>query len=387
LYYDCFSGISGDMNLGAMTDLGVPKEHLLEELEKLGLKGYELIVEPGHQNGISGTKVTVRMDEKAPEVHRRLADIKEIIEGSRLRQKIKDKSIKMFERLAEAEAAVHGTSIDEVHFHEVGAVDAIVDIVGAAICFDYLKPDKILCSPVELGSGRIKSAHGILPVPAPATAKLLEGAPVKSGNQPFEATTPTGAVILACNVDEYVNLDEFRIDKTAYGIGHKEGDIPNVLRVFKGEILPGSKQEAMHTLFECNIDDMNPEMMGYVMECLFEAGADDVYVTPIIMKKSRNASKLSVLCSNEINDRVRDILLKETSTFGFRSHTVLKYELERDFTELEIRYGKVRIKRAYLDGEVVREKPEYEDCARLARENDVNLRDIYKEVDKLLNNL
>ena len=385
LYYDCFSGISGDMNLGAMIDLGVPEDHIRSELHKLKLEGYKIITESGQRNGITGTKVTVVVDEKEPVVHRHLADIEKIIKDSELDKSIKDKSIYMFRKLAESEAAVHGTSIDKVHFHEVGAVDAIVDIVGAAICLNYLKPEKILCSIVELGSGMARSAHGLLPVPAPATANLLKGIPVKSGGQSFEATTPTGAAILACNVEEYTNVDNFIVETTAYGIGHKEGDLPNVLRVFLGAIVPESKQITEHTLFECNIDDMNPEVLQYVMECLFDAGADDVFITPIIMKKSRNASKLSVLCSNKLNERMQEILLKETSTFGFRSYPVLKYALDRDFQELETSYGVVKIKLAILDGEIIRQKPEYEDCARLARENNVPLKNVYKEVDKLLN--
>jgi len=385
LYYDCFSGISGDMNLAALIDLGVPESVLMEELKKLNLFGYSVKSISEQRNGIFGTKVTVNLIKDKLENHRRhLADIIKIIETSDLNDNVKNKSLKMFHKLAEAEAKVHGKSIHEVHFHEVGAIDSIVDIVGTSICFDYLKPDKILCSPVELGSGLVKCAHGTFPVPAPATAEILKNIPINTGNQPFEATTPTGAVILACNVDAFTNLDNFNIEKTGYGIGNKEFEIPDVLRIFSGKLKEPTKQKKLHTMFECNIDDMNPEIMEYIMDKLFDAGADDVFITPIIMKKSRNGSKLSVLCHNSIKEIVTEILIKETSTFGFRSYPVNKTELKRDFIELETKYGKVRIKRAIHDDEVIKQKPEYKDCMKLAKENNIPIKEVYREVEKLL---
>lgn len=387
LYYDCFSGISGDMNLAAMIDLGVPQDFITEELEKLKLDGYTIEVGPGERNGITGTSVKVKMiDGPSHHHHRNLADITGIIEKSDLNPNVKTKSISMFEKLAEAEARVHGKEINEVHFHEVGAVDSIVDIVAAAICIDYLKPEKIYCSAVELGSGMVKCAHGTFPVPAPATAEILRGAPVTKGLQPFEATTPTGAVILATMVDEFQEKASFNISKTAYGIGHKKSDTPNVLRVFSVEKTEKA-QTHNHYMLECNIDDMNPELMGYVMEKLFKAGADDVFITPIIMKKSRNASKLSVLFHESILEPMKEIVIAETTSLGFRVYPVEKAELQREMKEVDSKYGPIRVKEAYHKGEMVRQKPEYEDCARIAREHDIPIREVYAYVTGLLNQL
>lgn len=385
LYYDCFSGISGDMNLAALLDLGVPGSFLINELKKLKLTGYTVEITSDQRNSIFGTKVKVNLNkDKSNNHHRHLSDITKIIKNSDLNNNIKNRSLKMFQKLAEAEAKVHGKDINEIHFHEVGAIDSIIDIIGAAICLDYLKPDKIFCSSVELGSGMVKCEHGVFPVPAPATAEILKNIPVKTGNQPFEATTPTGAVILACNVNEFSNIDNFLIKKTAYGIGHKKSEIPNVLRIISGELLEQKGQKKLHTMFECNIDDMNPEIAEFIMDKLFDAGADDVFITPIIMKKSRNASKLCVLCHNSIKEIVSEIIIKETSTFGFRSYPVNKTELKRNFIDLETKYGIVRIKRAIYNEDIIKQKPEYEDCVKLARENNIPIKDIYREIHKLL---
>jgi len=263
-------------------------------------------------------------------------------------------------------------------------VDSIVDIVGAAICFDYLKPEKIFSTSVELGSGLVQCAHGTFPVPAPATAEILKGIPVKTGHQPFEATTPTGAVILACNVDEFQEKTNLIIQKTAYGIGHKDSDVPNVLRIFSGELSGAENKETQHRMFECNIDDMNPEVLEYIMEKLFDAGADDVFITAMIMKKSRNASKLCVLCHDSLKEAISGILIHETSTLGFRSYAVEKTVLKREFRELKTKYGDVRIKMGYHNGEMIKQKAEYEDMVKIAHENNIPLREVYKEVDRLI---
>lgn len=384
LYYDCFSGISGDMNMAAMIDLGVPVDHLKTELKKLKLDGYKLEVKPAERNGIVGTQVKVRLDDgRSHHHHRNLSDIVKIIDDSDLNDYVRKQSIAMFEKLAEAEARVHGKEINEIHFHEVGAVDSIVDIVAAAICLDYFKPEKIYSSPVQLGSGMVKCAHGIFPVPAPATAEILKGAPVSTGIQPFEATTPTGAVILATQVDEFVEKAAFTISETAYGIGHKESDTPNVLRLMKIELSGDDPDD--HFMLECNLDDMSAEQLAYVMEKLLASGADDVFVSPIIMKKSRNASKLSVLFHKSQMDEIKECVIKETSSFGFRVYPVAKTELDRDFKELKTEYGNVSIKQAYYKGEVIKQKPEYEDCARIAREHKIPIRKVYDLVYKLLN--
>ena len=372
------------MNLAAMIDLGVPEEFLRSELAKLKIDGYTLEVSKGIKNGISGTRVKVRLDHGPEQHHRNLKDITNIIQGSELSDHIKQNSLVMFKKLAEVEAKVHDKDIDTIHFHEVGAVDSIVDIVGAAICFDNLKPEKIFSTSVELGSGLIQCAHGTFPVPAPATAEILKGIPVKTGHQPFEVTTPTGAVILACNVDEFQEKTNLIIQKTAHGIGHKDSDVPNVLRIFSGELSGAENKETQHRMFECNIDDMNPEVLEYIMEKLFDAGADDVFITPVIMKKSRNASKLCVLCHDSLKEAVSEILIHETSTLGFRSYAVEKTVLKREFRELKTKYGDVRIKMGYHNGEMIKQKAEYEDMVKIAHENNIPLREVYKEVDRLI---
>ncbi len=233
IYYDCFSGISGDMNLAAMLELGVPEKYLTDNLAKLNIKNYKIIAEKNNINGIGGTKVTVKLT-KEDHKHRHLKDIRDIINNSDLSENIQQKSIKIFENIAVAEAKIHQTTVEKIHFHEVGAVDAIVDIVGAAICLDYLKPDKVICSVIELGSGFAKCAHGIIPVPAPATLEILKNIPVSIGKQNFEATTPTGAAILSVIVDEFQESISINISKTAYGLGHKKSEKPNMLRVMLG---------------------------------------------------------------------------------------------------------------------------------------------------------
>jgi uncharacterized protein (TIGR00299 family) protein len=274
-----------------------------------------------------------------------------------------------------------------VHFHEVGAVDSIVDIVGAAICIEYLNPDRIMASEVELGGGFVTCEHGTFPVPAPATMEILTGVPVRSGAVKFESTTPTGALILACNVDEFGPIEGLRIQKTAYGIGQAELDIPNVLRVFLAES-PGKEEDPEQVkawILECNIDDMNPEMYGFAMDTLFELGADDVFITPISMKKARPASKLSVLCSAERKQSLIESLLTQTTSLGVRSYEVDKTMLKREFSKLQTSYGEVRIKTGIFRGKKLKSKPEYDDCVRLARENGIPVNQIYQEIMGLLN--
>ena len=393
LYYDCFSGISGDMHLGAMIDLGVDPKHLLSQLSLLNLKGYEIKISTDQRKGISGTKVDVELRNKGGHSHshhhhRNLTDIKGIINDSKLGTPVKERSLKMFTKLAEAEAKVHGKSIDEVHFHEVGAIDSIIDIVGAAICIEYLQPDRIMSSEVQLGGGFVKCEHGTFPVPAPATAEILSGIPVRTGAVEFETTTPTGALILACNVNEFGPVEGLIIRKTAYGIGHKELDIPNVLRIFLvEEAIPSTdstdKEKAL--ILECNIDDMNPEMYGYVMDTLFDLGADDVFITPIIMKKARPASKLSVLCSRDKKESLTEALLIHTTSLGIRSYEVDKTMLHREFTKLQTIYGEVTIKPAISKGQKLKSKPEYEDCLRLSKKHNIPLHNISQEILGLAN--
>ena len=402
LYYDCFAGISGDMHLGAMLDLGVDEKLLRKELSKLPLEDYELVVQKDMRNGISGTRVDVltgsakdqhhevhhhkhhHAKEHHP-VHRTFGEIKQLINNSRLRDDVKQLSIKIFEKVAVAEARIHNKAVDDIHFHEVGAVDSIIDIVGAAICIRALAPDKIMASTVELGSGSVKCTHGTYPVPAPATAEILTGIPIRKGTVTFEATTPTGAAILASCADQFTDSFAMKIQKTGYGIGHKDGELPNVLRVHWCETAGEANPEVItSSIIECNIDDMNPEFYDFIIDSLFEAGAKDVYITPIIMKKSRPAVTLSILAEPEAEPGIKEILLTETSTLGIRKYSVEKTMLKRKSELLDTPYGKVRIKSAYYNQRKIKSKPEYEDCIRIARENKIPLNQVYKEIEKLL---
>jgi pyridinium-3,5-bisthiocarboxylic acid mononucleotide nickel chelatase len=380
LYYDCFSGISGDMNLGAMIDLGIDKEYLEEELNKLNLKGWELIAEKDQRHGIFGTKVTVRQT-RHEHAHRHLSDIERIIDDSTLDGSTKELSKKIFMKVALAEASVHKIGIDKVHFHEVGAIDSIIDIVGAAICFNALKVDGVCVSPVELGGGLVKCDHGLLPVPAPATAEIIQGIPVKKGGVDFEATTPTGAAIIAALGTEFGNDSTIIIEKTAYGIGHKEHpSVPNLLRVFLGEKIPSadSGHTALH--LECNIDDMNPEFIEYISGRLFSEGASDVFISNIIMKKGRPGIILNVICEPGKAETLKTVIFTESTTLGIRTFPFRKDTLARKFEKINTIYGEVTVKHSFYNEKEVSYKPEYEDCRRIASEKGIPLKEVYNNI-------
>lgn len=434
LYYDCFSGISGDMNLGALIDLGVDKEYLIKELSKLNIDDeFQIKINRDSRKGISGTKVDVILihehhshvhdDEHSHchkheehdhcdeahegchehnhnehekhhhhshdehHHHRNLININEIINSSNLNDNVKELSKKIFLQVAKAEAKVHNKSLEEVHFHEVGATDSIVDIVGAAICLDYLKVDKILCSKVQVGSGFVKCAHGVMPVPAPATAEILKDIPMISSEEiPFEATTPTGAAIVVATADNFTQHKNFDVIKVAYGIGGKDiSEIPNILRVFLAEENENEgndveREEAL--ILECNIDDMNSETYEYVMNKLFDNGASDVYFTPIIMKKTRPAIKLTVLCESKLENIMKEIIFKETTTLGIRKYNVEKSMLSREIEKLDTIYGEISVKKSYFNGNLVNSKPEYEDCKKIALEKNISIKEVYEEINK-----
>lgn len=400
LYYDCFAGISGDMNLGAMIDLGVDTAYLKKELLKLPVHGYLLKVEKDIRKGITGTRVQVIIDDHHQHLpddhhshgqghhhhhHHAFGEIKQLIADSSLDEPVKDRSLAIFTRLAEAEAKIHSKPLDEIHFHEVGAIDSIVDIVGAAICLNYLAPDAVHCSTIELGGGSVYCTHGIYPVPAPATAELVKNMPVRKGTVDYEATTPTGAAILAAFTDTFTDKFNFKILKTGYGIGSKDSTIPNVLRVFLCETAKDAETETVpSSIIECNIDDMNPEFYDYIIDSLFSAGAKDVYITPIIMKKSRPAVKLSILCNPEAENRVNEVLFLETSTIGLRKYSIDKTMLERKIEHIATRYGEVRVKSAFYQGVCIKSKPEYEDCIKIARSHGIPISQVYREVEKIL---
>jgi uncharacterized protein (TIGR00299 family) protein len=387
LYYDCFAGISGDMNLGAMIDLGVDPEVLRAELRKIEIGSYEIRVTREQRRGIFGTKLDVILPagEGAPAAHghghRSFKDIAGLMEKSNFSDGVKGTSLNIFMKTARAEAKIHGHSIDEVHFHEVGAIDSIVDVVGAAICFEVLKVDKIIASPVQVGAGFVKCAHGMLPVPAPATAEILTGIPIRSGIVPFETTAPTGAAILAATAASFADRLEFTPLKIGYGIGNRDTEIPNVLRVFLGEMDDEKQDQDVEVkeacLMECNIDDMNPELYDGVMETLFEKGALDVYLTPVIMKKGRPAVKISILCDADHRRGIEEVLWLQTSTFGLRVNRISKLLLRRDVSTVKTKYGVLSVKNAYLRGERIKWKLEYEDAKRLAGEKGVSIKAIY----------
>jgi len=384
LYYDCFSGISGDMNLGAMIDLGIDLSFLRGELGKLNLRGWDLYAEKAQRHGITGTKVTVNQTVHE-HAHRHLSDIEKIIQGSSLAEDVKQLSMKIFMKIATAEAAVHGINIEEVHFHEVGAIDSIIDITGAAICFTALKVGAVYVSEVELGSGFVKCDHGMLPVPAPATAEIIKGLPVRTGGVDFEATTPTGAAILSALGTEFGTVPHMKIEKTAYGIGHKDHpSIPNLLRVYLGEI--SEKKDTGHKaiLMESNIDDMNPEFYDHISERLFKAGASDVYCSQIIMKKGRPGVILNVIAEQGLEEIVKEIIFTESTTLGIRTFDFRKDTLAREFGKLNTEYGEVTVKRSFFKGKEVSVKPEYEECRKIASERNIPVKEVYNNIMSLL---
>jgi pyridinium-3,5-bisthiocarboxylic acid mononucleotide nickel chelatase len=387
LYYDCFSGISGDMNLGAMIDLGVDEKFLLNELEKLKLNGWKLIVEKDQRHGIGGTKVTIKQT-RHEHHHRHLSDIDKIIRSSALDEAVKELSMKIFMKIAVAEASVHGISVEKVHFHEVGAIDSLIDIVGAAICFNSLKVDEVHVSVVELGGGMVKCDHGKLPVPAPATAEIIRNIRSKKGGVDFEATTPTGAAILAALGNVYDSSVQFSILKTAYGIGHKDHpEVPNLLRVFLGETAVSNEPGHEAVLLECNIDDMNPEFYEHVSEKLFNAGASDVFLTSIIMKKGRPGIVLSVICEKEKTDKLKEIIFTESTTLGIRTIPFRKDTLQRSFETVDTSLGKVTFKRSFYKGIEVSCKPESDDCRRIATESGMPVKEVFARLVSEAGNL
>lgn len=380
------------MNLGAMIDLGVDRERLLSELKKLPIGPYRIEIERDARRGITGTRVRVVLPEEGGDhhhghhVHASFKHIRHVIGESALSEAVKKTSLSIFAKVAEAEAKVHGRAVDEVAFHEVGAVDSIVDIVGAAVCLENLKVDRIYCSPVQVGGGFVECAHGTLPVPAPATVEILKGIPTRSGLVPFETTTPTGAAILAATVDLFTERLDFVATEIGYGIGSRDTEVPNVLRTFLGQVEEGPAEADVEfgqaCLIETNIDDMSPEAYDAILEALFARGAQDVYLTPIIMKKSRPAIKISVLCDASRIAGIEEVLWLQTTTFGVRFHNVTKAMLRRDISEVDTRFGKISVKNAYYGGRRIKSKPEYEDCKKLAREKGVTIKEIVDSLPK-----
>jgi uncharacterized protein (TIGR00299 family) protein len=364
LYFDSFAGASGDMILGATVDAGVDQDALAQQLSLLNVSGFELRFEKVKRAGLSATHAVVTIQ---PEhAHRHLSDILKIIDNSSLSAGIKERASKIFTRLAEAEARVHNEPVDHVHFHEVGALDAIVDVVGAAICFDLLGIEQFICSPLHVGSGVVEMAHGRFPVPPPAVADLLKGVPFYSTDIKGELLTPTGAAILTTVCQEYGPVPSIEVAQIGYGAGTREyASFPNVLRVLVGntESKPVSERLLM---IETNIDDVSPQIVGHVMERVFELGALDCYFTAVQMKKNRPGVLLSVLCDVGTKDSIMQLLFRETTTLGIRSYEVDRRALARSVVRVETQYGPIDVKVAQLDGQIVNEMPEFDQCRSAA---------------------
>jgi pyridinium-3,5-bisthiocarboxylic acid mononucleotide nickel chelatase len=373
LYFDCFAGLSGDMTVGALLDLGVEFEALQNEIAKLGLSGYRLSASRVKRAGFAATKFDVEVDE-ATQPARTFVEIREMIGQSSLIESVKAVSIQIFEKLAEAEARVHGSSVDRVHFHEVGAVDSIIDIVGAAIGFAFLGVEQYIASPLRVGFGFVKAAHGAMPIPAPGTAQLLRGIPIYAGDSEGEFVTPTGAAIVAALCSSFGAMPMMQIEKIGYGAGTRDPKgFPNVARLTLGETRELATEEPEITVIETNIDDMNPQAYGFVMDRAFQFGALDVFITPVQMKKDRPGALLTVLCEAKDFDALANLLLAETTTLGVRYYEMKRRTLERVFEIVETPYGKVSVKVARQQNRVLHVQPEYDDCVKLAQEKGVSL--------------
>jgi hypothetical protein len=383
LYFDCFAGASGDMILGAMVAAGVEPNYLREQLSLLPVSGFNINFETVSRSGLSATYARV---ETAPEhKHRHLSDIKQIIETSVLSAAVKQRAVQIFTRLAEAEARVHNEPVDHVHFHEVGAIDAIVDVVGAAICFDALRIDRFICSPIHVGSGMVKMAHGQFPVPPPAVTELLKGVPFYATEIKGELLTPTGAAIITTVCSEYGPIPRLTTETSGYGAGTREyPNFPNVLRVLIGETDDAGTTDERLWMLETNLDDASPQIIGHVMERVLESGALDCFFTPVQMKKNRPGVLLSVLCGASEKEAVMKLLFTETTTLGVRSYEVTRRALQRSLVRVETPYGPIDVKVAHLDGRVVNEMPEFEQCRQAAANANVPLKVVEEAARKEL---
>jgi pyridinium-3,5-bisthiocarboxylic acid mononucleotide nickel chelatase len=379
-YFDCSSGISGDMTLGALVDAGCSAELLRSELQALKVPGWELSTEKVWKSGMSATYVRVKTEDQ--QKHRSLSTIIEILKSSTLAAPVRDRASAIFQKLGEAEAHVHDAPLEKVHFHEVGAVDAIVDIVGACIGFQALGIERFACSPLNVGGGTTKMAHGVLPVPAPATARLLQGAPTFSNGVQRELVTPTGAAIVATLCDSFGPQPPMTVSTIGYGAGTAdlEGQ-PNVVRIMIGEAA-GKSAAALDeeiSIIEANLDDMNPQIYGYVLEKALSAGALDVYTTALQMKKNRPGTLLTILCRPEDSSKLMSLIFAETTTLGVRTHRAQRRVLPREWVSVSTAYGDVRIKLSRSNGHILHAAPEYDDCRKLAVEKQVPLQQVINE--------
>jgi uncharacterized protein (TIGR00299 family) protein len=401
-YFDCFSGISGDMCLGAVVGAGVSIKELEKELKKIPVRDYRLTAKKVKRAQFVSTKVDVKKkseDRSQKTEIRKWKDIKKLIQSSLLSHEVKQKGLKIFERLFEAEAKVHGEALDKVHLHEIGAIDCIIDVFGTIIGLNLLGVEKVYSSPINLGSGSIKAEHGILPVPAPATAEILKRVPVYSKDISFELTTPTGAAIIKELSSGFGDVPFIDIERIGIGAGSKDfKDSPNVLRLFIGNppspphptlskggqkggkgVMGGFLNEKI-VVIETDIDDMNPQIYEYVMAKLFKAGALDAHLTHILMKKGRPGIKLTVICNENLKEDLMEIVLKETSTIGVRFYETKRKVLQREIKQIDTEFGKVRVKVSKLGDEILKIMPEYEDCKKIAKKLNIPLMEVMKKI-------
>jgi pyridinium-3,5-bisthiocarboxylic acid mononucleotide nickel chelatase len=399
LYFDCFAGASGNMILGALVALGVDKQKLIEQIKLLNVSDFEIEFSRKDKSGISAVHAEVKTTHE--HAHRHLHTIEKIINESSLADSIKKRAVEIFTNLARAEAKIHGIEIEKVHFHEVGAMDAIIDVVGACVGFELLNIEKFVCSKIHVGSGFAKMAHGTFPIPPPAVAELLAGAPVYSTEIEGELITPTGAAIISTVCDSYGQIPEMRIERTAYGAGTREyKDFPNALRLILGNAenyelritnyesgkdqKPKTKNQKL-LLIETNIDDLSPQILGFVMEQAFELGCLDCWFTPIQMKKNRPATLVSILCEKTKREILTELLYTETSTLGVRVSEIERDCLRREIVQIETEFGKINVKIAKLNGKIVNAKPEYDQIRKIALQSKKSLREIEREILQKLN--
>jgi uncharacterized protein (TIGR00299 family) protein len=383
LYFDCFAGVSGDMTLGALVGAGADARVLKQRLALLDLPGYEIEFEEVERSGIGATRAVVRLTREERQ-HRHLSDIEKIVRGSRLGDAVKERALKIFGRLAEAEARVHNVSVSSVHFHEVGAVDSIVDVVGACIGFELLGVERFVSSALHVGSGTVEMAHGRFPVPPPAVAELLRGAPIYSTDIKGELVTPTGAAIVATVCESFGALPRMRVEATGYGAGTREyKNFPNVLRVLVGEaeaeeggphVEVGARADEELLMVETNVDDVSPQVLGHLLERALACGALDCYLTHVQMKKNRPGVLVSILCRPSEREAMLELLFAETPTLGVRSYGVSRRALERETVTVETEFGTIAVKVGRHEGRTSSATPEFEECRAAALARGVPLR-------------
>ena len=383
-YFNCFSGISGDMVLAALVDLGWPVKELERELNKLNLSGYQVEAKKVAKQGITSTQIEIRIKEDKKE--RTLKDILSILDKSKLEEEIKGRSRAIFIRLANAEAKIHGKSPQKIHFHELGGLDTIIDVVGAVAGMKYLGIEKVYSSSLPLGKGFVKCSHGTLPVPAPATLELLKGVPVYGSNIEAELVTPTGAAIISTLAENFGQMPPMTIESIGYGAGQRDLPIPNLLRVSLG-MLKNAYEEDVVSLIQTNIDDMNPEFYEHIVDRLFDEGALDVFLTPIQMKKTRPATMLSVITDEEKTEKMLELIFDETTTLGVRISKIKRRKLNRESRKVATKYGEIEVKIGKLDGMVKNISPGYEECRKIATRLNIPLKEVYQEAEQATSDL